>query len=73
MFSLILKNCGFHRTFRPFASQVRSYKREVTPANKINFAAAKIKSLLEIILPFLTLLLLLCIFFSRFYYNQFIK
>lgn len=30
MFSLILKNCGFHRTFRPFASQVRSYKREVT-------------------------------------------
>jgi hypothetical protein len=30
MFSLILKNCGFHRTFRPFASQVRTFKREVT-------------------------------------------
>jgi hypothetical protein len=31
MFSLILKNCGFHRTFRPFASQVRAFKRDVTP------------------------------------------
>lgn len=31
MFSLILKNCGFHRTFRPFATQVRSYKHEVAP------------------------------------------
>ncbi len=30
MFSLILKNCGFHRTFRPFVSQARTYKREVT-------------------------------------------
>ena len=39
MFSLILKNCGFHRTFRPFASQVRSYKREVAPEdlNKDDF------------------------------------
>ena len=33
MFSLILKNCGFRRTFQPLIVQTREFKREVVPSD----------------------------------------
>ena len=33
MFSLILKNCGFRRTFQPLLVQTREFKREVVPSD----------------------------------------
>ena len=33
MFSLILKNCGFRRTFTPIVVQTREFKREVVPSD----------------------------------------
>ena len=33
MFSIILKNCGFRRTFTPLIVQTREFKREVVPTD----------------------------------------
>ena len=33
MFSLILKNCGFRRTFQPLIVQTMEFKREVVPSD----------------------------------------
>jgi len=33
MFSIILKNCGFRRTFTPLIIQTREFKREVVPSD----------------------------------------
>ena len=48
MFSLILKNCGFRRTFQPVLIQSRDFKREVVPSDlDINHPDSPFKKIRE--------------------------